>query len=85
MGDNRLLFAVDDEIAALVVAALAHVESHFAWHSRQDTEVGLDHNGETAQQHFVDGEVGRLDIGAFHGLLDVCVLAYCDGFLGALA
>ena len=50
---DALLFAVHDEVAAVVVAALAGVKPRFRRHAVQDARVGLQHDGEPAQVHLL--------------------------------
>ena len=48
LGHDALLLAVHDEVAAVVVAALAGVKPRFRRHAVQNARVGLQHNGEPA-------------------------------------
>ena len=49
LGHDALLLAVHDEVAAIVIAALAGVKPRFRCHAVQNARIGLQHDGEPAQ------------------------------------
>ena len=50
LADNTFLFAVDNEVAALVVLTFAHAETDLAVEAIQNTEVRLKHDGKTPEK-----------------------------------
>ena len=73
---DALLLAVHDEVAAVVVAALAGVEPRFRRHAVQDAGVGLQHDGEPAQAELLQLQAlvqHRLLHGVIHAIHHVHV------------
>ena len=48
LGDNKLLFAIDDKIAAVVITTLSHIKTNRRVKSVQNTQLGLKHNWKTS-------------------------------------
>ena len=60
LGDNGLLLAVDDEISAVVIFTLAHIETGFRFKTVENTVIGLNHNREPAEENSLESGGGDI-------------------------